>query len=72
MTVTVLPSPERWRRWTSAEKLKIVEESLASEATVAEVARRNDVIPINSMRGVDSCTLRFRRVRPTAALGSCR
>jgi transposase len=27
MTVTVLPGPERRRRWTTAEKLRIVEES---------------------------------------------
>ena len=27
-TVTVLPGPERRRRWTTAEKLRIVEESL--------------------------------------------
>jgi transposase len=50
MTVTVLPGPERRQRWTSAEKLKIVEESLAGEATVAEVARRNDVHP-NQLHG---------------------
>jgi len=45
MMVTVLSGPERRRRWTSAEKLRIVEESLAGEATVAEVARRHDVHP---------------------------
>ena len=44
-TVTVLPGPERRRRWTTAEKLRIVEESLAGEASVAEVARRHDVHP---------------------------
>lgn len=30
--------PERRRRWTSAEKLRIVEESLAPGASVVEVA----------------------------------
>jgi transposase len=45
MAVTVLSGPERRRRWTSAEKLGIVEESLAPEASVAEVARRHDVHP---------------------------
>jgi transposase len=44
-TVTVLSGPERRRRWTSAEKARIVEESLAPEATVAEVARRHDIHP---------------------------
>jgi transposase len=44
-TVTVLSGPERRRRWTSAEKARIVQESLASEATVAEVARRHDIHP---------------------------
>jgi transposase len=44
-TVTVLSGPERRRRWTAAEKLRIVEESLAGEASVAEVSRRHDVHP---------------------------
>jgi transposase len=44
-TVTVLSGPERRRRWTSAEKARIVEESLAPEASVAEVARRHDIHP---------------------------
>ena len=42
-TVTVLSGPERRRRWTAAEKSRIVEESLAPAAIVAEVARRHDV-----------------------------
>ena len=42
-TVTVLSGPERRRRWTTAEKLRIVEESLAPGASVVEVARRHDV-----------------------------
>jgi transposase len=44
-TVTVHSGPERRRRWTSAEKLRIVEESLAGEASVADVARRHDIHP---------------------------
>ena len=43
--VTVLSGAERRRRWSAAEKLRIVEESLASGASVAEVARRHDVHP---------------------------
>ena len=42
-TVTILSGPERRRRWTTAEKLRIVEESLAPGASVVEVARRHDV-----------------------------
>jgi transposase len=42
-TVTVLSGPERRRRWTTAEKLRIVEESLAPGVSVVEVARRHDV-----------------------------
>ena len=33
------------RRWTTAEKLRIVEESLAPAASVVEVARRHDIHP---------------------------
>ena len=39
----VLSGPERRRRWTAAEKARIVDESLAGDASVAEVARRHDV-----------------------------
>jgi|SRR6516225_2065650 transposase len=45
MTVTVLSGPERRRRWSAAEKLRMVEESLSAGAIVAEVARRHDVHP---------------------------
>jgi transposase-like protein len=44
-TVTVLSGRERRRRWSSAEKLRIVEESLAGGASIVEVARRHDVHP---------------------------
>src|SRR5437764_9341295 len=43
--VTVLPGPERRRRWTMAEKLRIVKESLAAGVNVAELARRHDIHP---------------------------
>jgi len=42
-TVTVLSGPERRRRWTSAEKRRIVTESLAADTTVVEVARRHNI-----------------------------
>ena len=41
----VLAGPERRRRWSSAEKGRIVGESLATDATVVEVARRHDIHP---------------------------
>ena len=44
-TVTVLSGPERRRRWISTEKARIVEESSAPDASVAEVARRHDIHP---------------------------
>jgi transposase len=42
---TVLSGRERRRRWSAAEKVRIVEESLAPEVSVAEIARRHDVHP---------------------------
>src|SRR6266568_3231928 len=44
-TATILSGPERRRRWSAAEKARIVEESLATETSVAEVARRHDIQP---------------------------
>jgi transposase len=44
-TVTVLPSPERRRRWTAAEKLRVVEESLSSGLSVVDFARQRDIHP---------------------------
>jgi transposase len=44
-TITVLSGPERRRRWTSGEKLRMIEESLSPGARVSEVARRHDVHP---------------------------
>jgi transposase len=43
--ISVLTGPERRRRWTSAEKARIVEESLAPGKVVAAVARQHDVHP---------------------------
>jgi transposase len=44
-TVTVLSSPERRRRWTASEKLRLVADSAASVLSVADFARRHDVHP---------------------------
>ena len=43
MRAEVLVGPERRRRWSVEEKLRIVGEASASEAGVADVARRHDV-----------------------------
>jgi len=43
--VSILSGPERRRRWSRIEKLRIVEESQAPSASVVDVARRHDVHP---------------------------
>jgi transposase len=45
MTATVLSGPERRRRWTTAEKLRIIEESEAPGVVANDVARRYDIHP---------------------------
>jgi transposase len=42
---TVLAGPERRRRRTTAEKLRLVEESLTAGLSVAEFARQRDIHP---------------------------
>jgi transposase-like protein len=42
-TVAVLSGPERRRRWTTAEKLRLVAESSASGLSVIDFARRHDL-----------------------------
>jgi transposase len=49
-TATILIGRERRRRWTTSEKLRIVEESFAPGASIAEVARRHEVHP-NQLHG---------------------
>jgi hypothetical protein len=55
----VLSGPERRRPWTSADKLRIVEECRAAEAVVAEVVAHTTFVPINFMRGVGKHALAF-------------
>jgi transposase len=43
--VSILSGPERRRRWSTIEKLRIVEESQAPSTSVVDVARRHDVHP---------------------------
>jgi transposase len=43
--VSVLAGPERRRRWTSAEKLRIVNECETAGLSVAEFARQRDIHP---------------------------
>ena len=49
-TATVLVGRERRRRWTTAQKRRIVEESFWPGASVSEVARRHEVHP-NQLHG---------------------
>ena len=42
-TVSVLTGPERRRRWTSGEKLRIVNDCETSGLSVAEFARQRDI-----------------------------
>jgi transposase len=49
-TATVLVGRERRRRWTTAQKRRIVEESFAAGVSVSEVARRHEVHP-NQLHG---------------------
>src|SRR5215472_15635337 len=44
-TATILTGPERRRRWTTAEKLWLVQESLTAGLGVAEFARQRDIHP---------------------------
>lgn len=41
--ITVFSGPERRRRWSDEERLRILTEAFSSGANVAEVARRHDV-----------------------------
>jgi transposase len=45
MTTDAAIAGSERRRWTTAQKLKIVSESLAPQASVTEVARRHDLNP---------------------------
>jgi transposase len=49
-TASVLVGRERRRRWTTAQKRLIVEESFEPGASVSEVARRHEVHP-NQLHG---------------------
>lgn len=41
--ITILPGPERRRRWGAAERARILEAAFAPGASVSSVARRFDV-----------------------------
>ena len=41
--ITVFSGPERRRRWSDEERLRILTEAFSPRAKVAEVARRHDV-----------------------------
>lgn len=62
--VSVLSGPERRQRWSTIEKLRIVEESQAASARVVDVARRNDLHP--------NLLTAWRRQARTGSLGAVR
>ncbi len=43
--VEIITAIQRGRRWTAAQKMRIVEETFEPGATVSEVARRHEVAP---------------------------
>lgn len=43
--VEVITSVQRWRRWTTAEKVRLVEESMQHGMSVSYVARRAGISP---------------------------
>lgn len=43
--IEIITDGGRRRRWSTAEKLRIVEETLDDRASISVVARRNDVAP---------------------------
>ena len=43
--IEIIPDGGRRRRWSAAEKLRIVEETLDERASISVVARRNGVAP---------------------------
>jgi transposase len=43
--VEIITDGGRRRRWSSAEKLRIVDETLDGGESISAVARRNDVAP---------------------------
>lgn len=43
--IEIITNGGRRRRWTAAEKLRIVEETLEDQASISIVARRNGVAP---------------------------
>lgn len=45
MRMEVLTRPERRRRWSDEEKLRIVREAMEPGVRYADVARRNDITP---------------------------
>jgi transposase len=67
-SVAVLSGPERRRRWSAAEKARIVEESFEAGAVVVAVAHRHDVHPnlLHHWRRLAKQAARFVPVRVPA------
>jgi transposase len=43
--IEVITGAGGWRRWSEEEKARVIEESLAADAVVSQVARRHGVTP---------------------------
>jgi transposase len=55
--IEIITDGGRRRRWTAAEKLRIVEETLEDHASISIVARRNGVAPnLARIVGEGSCS----------------
>ena len=46
---------ERRRKWSRDDRLRIVQESLADDAVIADVARRNEVAASNVRGTISEC-----------------
>jgi transposase len=51
--IEIITDGGRRRRWSAAEKLRIVEETLCDGESISAVARRNGVAPICCIVGVN-------------------
>ena len=49
--IEIITSVQRRRRWTAAEKMRLVEQTFAPGMTVSLVARQNGIAPTNSSPG---------------------
>ena len=53
MKAEILAGPERRRRWSEEEKVRVVAEATMPGAQLAEIARRHGVSRLHSVRTAD-------------------